>query len=88
MSNAVIHGEWIGKRVRVVDAANSALVGLEGVVVDETKHLFTLETEMGEKRVPKHLTTFDVDWDGETVRVQGSDVLAAPEERIKRKVRR
>lgn len=85
MVNSVIHGEWIGKDVRVVDAANPSLVGVEGTVVDETRHLLVIETGKGEKRVPKHLTTFRIRWDDDYVEVMGDDILDSPEERIKRR---
>jgi len=87
MSTSVIHGEWIGKHVRIIDATNPALVGLEGLVVDETKHLFVLDTKDGEKRIQKNAAIFELEWDGAVVRVPGTDMVAAPQERIKRKVK-
>ena len=88
MDNLVIHGEWIGKEAKVLSASNPSLVGIEGLVVDETKHLFVLRTDEGEKRVPKRLTRFLVDWNGRSLEVEGDELLASPEERVKRKVKR
>ena len=49
----VLRSEFIGKRVCVVNATNQSLVGLEGKVVDETKHTFTLQTIQGTKKIIK-----------------------------------
>lgn len=83
MDKEVIHGEWIGKDVRVIDASNADLIGIEGLVVDETKHLLIIRHDGEDKRVPKHLTKFRIIWNGVPVDVAGDDILAPPEERIK-----
>lgn len=88
MNSKAIHGEWIGKNVRIIKASNKALEQLGGVVVDETKHLFVIETDKGELKIPKHKTQFLVDWNGVECDVDGDNLLASPEERIKRKVKR
>ena len=85
MDNAVIHGEWIGKDVLVKDASNPSLLGVEGVVVDETKHLLVVRTSKGDKRIPKRLSVFRIKWDHDVVEVKGDDILASPEERIKKR---
>ena len=82
--NAVIRGEWIGKDVEVISAANPSLNGLKGTVVDETKNLFVLETSKGEKKVPKHLSTFKIKFNNEIIEISGDEILASPEERVKK----
>ena len=82
--NAVIRGEWIGKEVKVVSAANPSSIGLKGEVVDETKNLLVLETASGERKVPKHLSVFRIRRNDMFVDVSGDDILASPEERIKK----
>ena len=82
MSTNVIHAEWTGKHICVVDAANPSQKGLEGIVVDETRNTVVVETTNGVKRVQKHGSVFAIDGH----EVEGDDVLAAPEERIKLKV--
>jgi len=74
---AIVHEEWIGRHAKVVEALNKSLEGMEGVVVNETKHLLTLETPQGEKQIPKKGTKLLID--GEEVEC----VVVAPEERIK-----
>jgi ribonuclease P protein subunit POP4 len=82
---SAIHAEWIGKRVHILAATNPTLVGLAGIVIDETKNLVVLETEKGIKRVPKKGTTFSIVLNEGSQVVSGDDILAAPEERIKLK---
>ena len=79
MGNNVIHAEWIGKHAKIVRAKNPSHANITGVVVDETKNTITIQTEKGIKKVPKHGSVFNINGH----EVQGDDVLAAPEERIK-----
>jgi len=76
----VIHAEWIGKYAKVISSTNQSL-GIEGMIVDETRNTVVIETQKGVKKVQKHGTVFEIE--GEEV--SGDDVLAAPEERIKLK---
>ncbi len=77
----VIHAEWIGKHGRIVTAKNPGQIGLEGLIVDETRNTVSIETPRGVKRAPKHGTVFEIDGQ----EVVGDEVLVAPEERIKLK---
>ncbi len=76
-------GELIGLRVLVSGSTDPSLVGLRGVVRDETRNTITVETARGEKRVPKHGTAFTFEVQG-GVRVDGDDLLFRPEDRIKK----
>ncbi len=75
--------ELIGLSVLVSGATDPSLVGLRGVVVDETKNTLRVETPRGEKTVPKQGTSFTFEVQGGT-RVEGDDLLFRPEDRIKR----
>ena len=83
----MIRKEFIGKNVKILEAANKSLENIQGVIIDETKHLFVIETNVGVKSVPKKGNTFQFDMDGEKIKVKGSLLLASPEERIKFKVK-
>ncbi|MEK6851007.1 MAG: ribonuclease P protein subunit [Candidatus Thermoplasmatota archaeon] len=76
-------GELIGLSVVVSGSTDPSLVGLRGVVTDETKNMLTVDTEKGERRVPKHGTSFKFEVQG-GVRVEGDELLFRPEDRIKR----
>jgi len=75
--------ELIGLGVLVTDAPDASLVGLRGIVRDETRNTLVVETARGEKRVPKHKAAFTFDVQG-GVRVEGDDLLFRPEDRIKK----
>ena len=75
--------ELIGLSVVVSAATDPGLVGVRGVVTDETRNTLTVETAKGEKRVPKHGVSFTFEVQG-GVRVDGDDLLFRPEDRIKR----
>ncbi|MDE1798677.1 MAG: ribonuclease P protein subunit [Candidatus Micrarchaeota archaeon] len=50
MESIMVH-EWIGRRARIIDAANRANIGLVGTVVDETLGTITLRGLDGRERV-------------------------------------
>jgi ribonuclease P protein subunit POP4 len=75
--------ELIGLPVVVSASTDPSLVGVQGVVTDETRNTITVETPKGEKQVPKHGTSFTFAIQG-GVRVEGDEILFRPEDRIKR----
>lgn len=84
MGTTVAHVELIGAHARVTDAANKSLIGLGGLVVDETRHFLMLMTAKGEKRVPKRASVFEITIAGKSYAVSGDDILVSPEEKFKR----
>jgi len=53
MEKIKVEGKMIGRKIIVSEAKNKSLIGITGRVIDETKNLFILETEKGEKRLIK-----------------------------------
>ena len=76
--------EWIGKKVEIVEASNKSMVGISGIVEDETRNTFVIEG----RRIPKKDAVFRVHVDGKRYRVPGSSIVGRPEDRIRKKVRR
>ena len=56
----VIRKSLIGQAIEVVEASNTALLGLKGTVVDESKYMFTIDTGKGRKQVIKEQVTLCV----------------------------
>jgi len=84
----VMH-ELIGLEVKVVSSINSQLAGLKGTVIDESRNMLTIETFKGEKTLAKQDCVFSFHLpSGEWVKVQGSFLVARPEDRIKKKFRK
>ena len=68
----------IGSKIEVVDADNKNLIGLSGVVIDETQN--TLVIDNG-KKVLKAQVVLEV----EGKRVNGKDLIGRVEDRLKKR---
>lgn len=79
----MLREEWIGKKVRVVKSANTALQGISGTIINETKHLVEVQTSSGIKKIPKHNTLFAFTINTTEEFVDGSKAEVSPEERVK-----
>jgi RNase P/RNase MRP subunit p29 len=51
----------IGKLIRIEDAANKTLIGINGKITDETKNTITIQTTKGTKKIIKDQTTLMID---------------------------
>lgn len=79
----VLRHELIGMDILVSGAANPNQRGLSGRVIDETKNLLVIETQKGVRRIQKMHSIFQVRLPGrETVEIDGSVMVLAPEKRI------
>ena len=82
----LLFSTFIGLAVEIVNSSQRKLIGLKGVIVDETKNLIAIEREDGkEVKVPKvsSLFRFTVD-DGQKVDVPGKSIAFRPHERPKK----
>jgi len=43
----------IGSNIEIKESKNKSLIGLKGKVIDETKNMFTIETQKGIKKIIK-----------------------------------
>ena len=84
----LIHHEFIGLNVNVCGEKNKSL-NLCGVVIDETKNTFKIESEGQEKLIPKNgsIFTFEIP-SGEKVEVIGDILSIRPEDRIKKRFKK
>ncbi|MFA6710246.1 MAG: ribonuclease P protein subunit [Candidatus Methanomethylophilaceae archaeon] len=74
--------ELIGLDVEVLSAP--CYSGLSGVVVDETRNMFTIDSAGTEKMVPKSGNEFKFTYEGKEIIVRGTEILHRPEDRIKK----
>jgi len=75
--------ELIGLQVAILRSPDPSLVGVRGLVVDETRNTLVVEAGGREKRVAKEGTRFRFDVDG-GVEVDGAEILYRPEDRTKK----
>jgi ribonuclease P protein subunit POP4 len=83
----IARSELIGLEVEVVDAENKSLIGLKGLIVDETKNLLAIEKEGVVKKVIKSQVMIKVLLEGKAFQIDGKILVGRPEDRLK-KVRR
>lgn len=61
MKKAKIIGMLIGKKIKVKNAFNKSLIGISGIVVDETKNMLTLQTKKGKKKLIKKQVRLEIE---------------------------
>jgi ribonuclease P protein subunit POP4 len=80
--------ELIGRTVQLCGSTNKSLVGLSGMIVDETRNTLIMQTNRGVKCVPKSNTSLSFTLpDYQRVIVSGSILISQPENRINKKVK-
>ena len=81
----IVYHELIGLEVTVILHSDPTLIGLRGIVVDETKYILKIRTRERDKRVPKLYGVFRFRLpSGLEVDVDGSLIVGRPEDRVKR----
>jgi ribonuclease P protein subunit POP4 len=74
--------EFIGLDTKVINSNNSQVVGLNGTIINETKSMFTINTEKGMKMIPKSTNDWEFIIKGKSTTVKGSTITKRPFERI------
>lgn len=94
-SKNIFYHELIGLEIKIVDSLDSYLIGLTGVIVDETKKTFLIQTnsslkgKSAEKLIQKDISVFQFKVpDGTIVEIDGKILLNRPEDRIKKRYKK
>ena len=66
--------ELIGMNTRITESTNSQIIGLNGTIINETKSMFTLNTNKGTKTIPKTNTTWKFSLENKEVSINGSKI--------------
>ena len=74
--------EFIGLETSIVESDNLQVVGLHGKIIDETKSMFTIETQTGVKNMPKGNTIWRFVLDGVSTTVNGHAIVKRSYERM------
>ena len=84
MPRELARHELIGLHVEIADAANSALIGIKGKIIDETKNLIVIQDDKGVKKVLKsQIKKMKTKVHGKEIILKGKELAGRPEERIK-----
>ncbi len=84
----ILMHELIGLKCKIMGAENRYSIGLEGKIVDETMKMIIIDTGSGMKSIPKKGTLLRLKLGSHVVDVEGSSIMARPEDRIKKKIKK
>jgi ribonuclease P protein subunit POP4 len=82
--NMIVKDELIGRHVRIKECTDPTFVNISGMIIDETKNTFLIETQDKQKRVAKNTATFEFEYKGKKITVKGSRLIYRPEDRTKK----
>ena len=82
--NGIVKDELIGRNVKVKECTDPTFANVSGIVIDETKNTFLIETEDKQKRIAKNTATFEFEYNGKKTIVKGSRLIYRPEDRTKK----
>ena len=74
----MINLPWLSRNLEVIDSTDPTLIGVTGVVTDETKRTIIVQTSDNEITMAKDTIRFTI----EAEEINGSAVGQRPEERI------
>ena len=80
----MINLPWLSRKLEVIDSTDPTLIGISGVVMDETKRTIIVQTSNKEITMAKDTIRFTI----EEEEINGSAVGQRPEERIGKRYRR
>ena len=81
-ADTISRHELIGLDTEILNSNNSQVVGLNGRIINETKSMFTLNTEKGTKMIPKLTNDWGFSIKGKNLIVKGTTITKRPYERI------
>lgn len=81
----ILRHEFVGLDCEVVKSSNKAQQGIKGVIVDETMKMLVIRDGRDMKMVQKKGAVFRMRLPDALVDVEGSAIVARPEDRIKKK---
>ena len=74
--------EFIGLDTKIIRSTNPQVVGLNGRIINETKSMFTINTENGTKSIAKSTNSWEFSIGGKDVVVEGIKIAKRPFDRI------
>jgi len=83
-SNDITIHEWIGRTVTMTGASDPQMVGLNGIVIDETRNTITVAGDSGTVSVQKRGSVIDFHEPSGIMTINGDRTLFRPHERPKK----
>ena len=74
--------EFIGLNTEIIQSTNSQVIGLNGRIINETKSMFTINTEKGTKSIAKSTNNWKFSIQNKDFILDGSKIAKRPFDRI------
>ena len=74
--------EFIGLNTEIVKSTNPQVIGLNGRIINETKSMFTINTEDGVKSIAKSTNSWKFSIENKDVIVEGTKITKRPFDRL------
>jgi len=74
--------EFVGLNTEIVQSTNLQVVGLNGRIINETKSMFTINTEKGVKTIAKSTNSWRFSIENKDMIVEGSKITKRPFDRL------
>ena len=74
--------EFIGLHTEITQSTNPQVIGLNGRIINETKSMFTINTEKGIKSIAKNTNSWKFSIENKDVIIDGSKIAKRPFDRI------
>lgn len=84
----IVMGELIGRKTEVSESRDPRKKGLKGKIVNETLNTIQIDTEDGEKKIPKKTSKFKFTIKDQEIEINGEEIKYRPEDRIKKNWRK
>jgi ribonuclease P protein subunit POP4 len=84
LENIILH-ELIGLKTEIKESTNSQIVGINGLIVDETKQMFTIDSKHGVKMISKKDNTWEFSYNNQKITLSGILLSKRPHERLELK---
>jgi len=76
--------ELIGMHVKITKCDDPSWIGRSGLIINETKNTFLIEIKGQQKMIAKNTASFEFDYDGKKITIDGKKITHRPENRIKK----
>ena len=74
--------EFIGLNTEIISSSNPQVIGLNGRIINETKSMFTINTEKGVKSISKSQNSWKFSIQNKEIVVEGTRITKRPFDRI------
>jgi ribonuclease P protein subunit POP4 len=74
--------EFIGLDTEITQSTNPQIIGLNGRIINETKSMFTINTDKGVKSIAKSQNSWKFSIENQDVVVEGAKIAKRPFDRI------